>query len=70
MRRPLIAFALSLAVLAGAWIWYVAAYAGDEEDPPGWLVAIWLVAWGVLALSVLWAIVRFGRSRRAHAEDG
>ncbi len=71
MRRPLSAFALSLALLAGAWIWYVVAYAGDEVDPPGWLLGIWFAAWGLLALSILWAIVHLVRSRaRVHRGEG
>jgi hypothetical protein len=63
MRRPLIAFALSLVLLAGAWTWYVVAYAGDDEEPPGWLLAIWWVGLGLLALSLVWAIVHLVRVR-------
>jgi hypothetical protein len=57
MRRPLSIFALSLVLLAGTWTWYVIAYVGDEEDPPGWLLAIWFVGLGLLAISLVWAIV-------------
>jgi peptidoglycan biosynthesis protein MviN/MurJ (putative lipid II flippase) len=67
MRRQLIVFGLSLLLLACAWIWNVVAYAGDEEDTPGWLVAIWLVLWGVLVISLIWAIGHLVRARgRAH----
>lgn len=73
MRRPLIAFAFAfaLALAVGAWVWFLVAYAGDEESPPGRLLAIWFVAWSLLALSVLWAIVHFVRSRlRVHRSEG
>jgi DMSO reductase anchor subunit len=71
LRGPLVVFALALALVAGAWVWFVAAYAGDEESPPGWLLAIWFVAWGLLALSLLWAIVHLVRSRlRVHRGEG
>lgn len=67
MRMPLIVFATALALVAGAWIWNVVAYAGDEESTPNWLLAIWSVAWGLLALAILWAIVHLVRGRgRVH----
>jgi DMSO reductase anchor subunit len=67
MRRPLIVFAFAFALVASAWIWNVVAYAGDEESTPNWLLAIWFVAWGLLALAILWAIVHLVRARgRAH----
>ena len=67
MRRPLLVCALGLALGIGAWVWFAAAYAGDEESPPGWLLGIWFVAWGLLVLAILWAIVHLFRARvRAH----
>jgi len=69
MRRPLIVFAFAFALVAGAWIWNVVAYAGDEESTPNWLLAIWFLAWGILALAILWTIVRFVRTR-GRAQSG
>ena len=67
MRGPLIVFAFALALVAGAWIWNVVAYAGDEDSTPNWLLAIWFVAWGLLALAILWVIVHLVRGRaRVH----
>ncbi|HXV34999.1 MAG TPA: hypothetical protein VD769_13405 [Gaiellaceae bacterium] len=63
MRRPLILLAAGLALVAGAWTWNVVAYAGDEEPTPGWLLAVWFVAWGLLAVALVWAIVHLVRSR-------
>ena len=71
MRRPLIVFAFALALVAGAWTWNVVAYAGDEESTSNWLLAIWSVAWGLLGLAILWAIVHLVRSRmRVHRGEG
>jgi DMSO reductase anchor subunit len=70
MRRPLLVFAFALALAIGAWVWFAVAYAGDEESPPGWLLAIWFVAWSLLVLSVLWAIVHLVRSRHMHRGEG
>jgi hypothetical protein len=61
MRGPLIALALSLVLLAGVWAWGLLAYAVDEEAVPRWLRAIWFVALGLLALSLVWAIVHLVR---------
>jgi hypothetical protein len=65
MRRPLLALALSLVLLAGVYAWGLLAYAVDEEDVPRWLLAIWFVALGFVAFSLVWAIVRLVRGSRA-----